>query len=405
VGRLIRASSVVSLNFGPTQWFCALVIALDFCCVHPSVASAAPLGSHGVGLTLMTQVQPVDGGLAYQYTADKTAPILNKIRQSGADLVRLVVRPLPMLQGSKQQRAFARSQVLGVVKAASAAGLGVIVDFHPWTPDTLADEANLICTDTGVAAFQEALVAMAQDLASLRLSWVALEMLNEPKSCKVGGVIAWPGVQRRLYQAVRRVSPSLPIVVTPPRGQTDDILAFDPSAYVRDPNVLFTFHFYEPFIFTSPFYFHLNEVPFPPPGAIISGMAAYQEIDRSKLPLSQQGDLVRYLTRPYSVADIDKRFQQVTEWRELHRIAADRIFLGEFGLVAANTEHTPNLRRSELTWLQAVRSAALREGFRLSFWAWQWHAGFDYDVTRQTLRADVAAAIGLQTEPQSGPSR
>lgn len=405
---MMRKLNMTRLNLGLIRSVNGLVVALAVCHSYPATAGSAPLGSHAVGLSVMTRVRTVDGGLAYQYTATDTMPILVKIRQSGADLIRLVVRPQPMLQGLEHQRAVARSQVLDVVHAASAVGLGVVLDFQPWTPDTPADEESLICTEAGLANLQRALVGIAQGLNSLQTRWVALEMLNEPKSCKVSGVIAWPVAQWRLYQAVRRVSPLLAIVVTPPRGQTDDLLAFDPAAYVPDPNVLFSFHFYEPYIFTSPFYYHLNEVPFPPPGAIISGTAAYQEMDRSSLPLSQQGDLLRYLTRPYSLTDIDKRFEQVTEWRQRHMITADRIFLGEFGVVAANTQHTLGLRRSELTWLRAVRSAALREGYRSSFWYWPWHAGFggfDYDETRQTLRADVAAAVGLHTEPKSADPR
>lgn len=370
------------------------IIAGTVLCAPPGQAQTLA-GGKGVSLTPLTRVKPTVDGYAYDPPPGIGTTLFRTIRDSGVDLVRLVVRPMPMLSGTSAAREKARNQVIAMTRALNAAGIATIVDIHPWTPDTLADEAALVCATSGSAGLAQMLVALAEALRLEPPGKVALELLNEPKRCKIRGQIRWPVLQQQLVKQVRSVAPKLPIIVTGGGGQANDLLGLDVTPYAADSNIYFSFHFYEPFIFTTPGYFNAHNVPFPPAGTIPEGLRGSMSYNFADMNLQQSRDFVSYLTHPFGAVEIANRFAGLTEWRKARDISADRIVLGEYGIVRNATEDSSEGRRDELRWLSLVTAAASRNGFKRVLWSWPIRAHYDYDSNTRMIRRDVAAAAGL----------
>ncbi len=351
-------------------------------------------GTRGVSLIGLTQVARADGGYAYTPLPVYGPAMYARLRASGVDLVRLAIRPLPLMVGTRDAQTRARAQVLETVRQLTAARITTIVDLHPWPPDTPDEESQLICTPEGAALLERVLLALAVPLARMP-SRVGLELLNEPKRCEVDGQMRWPRLQQHLVHRIRAVAPALPLVVTPPAGQLDDLLTFDAKPYVADPNILFSFHFYEPFIFTTPIYFKAEPVPFPSPGGVMTGEAAFARADRSKMSAQHSSDLWHYLTRPYDERMIAARFGVLDRWRRAVGISARRVVLGEYGIVRTSNTGSMEDYRNSAHWLAVVTRTARRSGIRPIFWLWPAKPNFLYDPQARRLRKDIADAIDV----------
>src|SRR5688572_28103710 len=118
-------------------------------------------------------------------------------------------------------------------------GLAVVLDYH--------DESREI--ESGSAAvetLERAWAALASHFACTPPDRVLLEIFNEPVFDRGPG--AWFPIRRRLAAAIRRAAPLHTIVAGGTNWSSlDGLLNSDP---LDDPNVVYTFHFYEPFEFT-----------------------------------------------------------------------------------------------------------------------------------------------------------
>ncbi len=378
------------------HWLTSLLASAMLLTTLSQAAAQELPGSRGVSLTALVRVTSMADGSRYDPPEVYSPALFGRLRGSGVELVRLVVRPKPMLTGSPAARLRARSQVLAMVNALRHAGLTTTIDIHAWPPDTPQDQSRLVCTAEGAAALEAMLTGLAGEIAGSHSSGVALELLNEPSKCIVKGQIYWPILQEHLVRRVRAVAPRLTLVVTGPAGQLDDLLAFDPRPYVDDPLILFSFHFYDPFIFTTPIYYHASPPPFPSTDSTTAGKIALAGMDRSAMNAQELGDLWGYLTKPADRSILAERFRRLENWRQGAGIAANRILLGEFGVVRGPGEGTVDDHRNVAMWTSTVSQLAQAGRMRAIFWAWPVKPGFTYDAARAGLRPDLAVAIGLR---------
>src|SRR5262249_27237245 len=99
-------------------------------------------------------------------------------------------------------------------------------------------------------------------------SRVAFEPLNEPpQECTSAD---WPALQLRIVRAARNAAPRHTLILTGACGSM--IAGLEELQPVDDPNVIYTFHFYEPYVFShqaaqwmrsDPMYLDLNAAPGP----------------------------------------------------------------------------------------------------------------------------------------------
>ena len=77
---------------------------------------------------------------------------------------------------------------------------------------------------------------------------VAFEPLNEPPNCAKGDKV-WDATQLSLYHQVRALRRAVKFVAYGHHwgdNSGSDFTSLDPTPYLGDPNVLFTFHYYDP---------------------------------------------------------------------------------------------------------------------------------------------------------------
>lgn len=369
---------------------------------HPAAARPFPAvfgNGRGLSIAALANTRSVDqsGALAYVVNPVRHASALYpKLRNVRFGLVRQVVTPLPLMQPDPAARDAAIGQVVTVVDQIRAHGLAVVVDLHFWSPGTETAE-TMLADPAKQESFARGATALARALAGRK--GVALELLNEPPPCPAGKAVDWQVVQRQLVARVRAVAPTLPLVLTGCGGQLDGLLELDVKPYTGDRNIRYTFHFYEPFIFTHQQTYlggaRLRSVPFPPPGRdvparIVDAMApaATRGTHRSTM-----AELNSYLSGHDSAPQIAARIDRAAVWARRHRIAPCHILLGEFGSTLGANGDAEAVRKDELRWLALVRNGAERAGFAWAYWSLPSSNSFDYDPTNHFIRSDVLDAL------------
>ncbi|HEX4001838.1 MAG TPA: cellulase family glycosylhydrolase [Candidatus Acidoferrales bacterium] len=304
------------------------------------------------------------------------------IRAMGFDYVRLSVDPRPMFQEKQSDQIGSDylAQLDAALKMLLDQGLAVDVDIYA-DPDF---KERLATDDEFVEEYADFWRALARHWAALDPDRVFFEILNEP-----GGKdrYRWYGVEAKLATAIREGAPRHTIIATGAHWSDDDDLVFlEP---LRDANVIYAFHFYEPHVFThqgatwSTNYWHsLKGVPYPStPG----GMQAVMEQETD--PLHRLA-LERYGMDRWNAARIDGEIAQVAAWASRWNVP---VICNEFGVYRKNAD--PGARAA---WISDVRSSLEKHGIA---WAmWDYDGGFDV-VNRQNGKAvpdpETIRALGL----------
>jgi len=249
-----------------------------------------------------------------------------EIRKAGFDFVRVNLQAFKHMDSSNRLEPQWLAKLDDVVREAQKAGLGVILDEHDFD----------VCSQD-VAACQARLSSFWQQVAPRYAHAprsVAFELLNEPHD-KLNGDV-WNGLLVQLLGIVRQSNPTRIVVVGPTHWNS---LADLPLLKLpADPNLLVTFHYYEPFHFT-----HQGATWAGEEVKQLHGIRWGSDKDRSAM-----------------AADFDK----VAAWAAANQRP---ILLGEFG--AYDKSGTPlDLR---VAYIGAVRSEAERHRFGWSYWQFE----------------------------------
>src|ERR1035438_735491 len=209
------------------------------------------------------QVYDKRGYTPEHFAAWTTAEDIALIRSMGFDHVRLSVNPAPMFDEREPNKISV--QYLGYVDAAAKMildhGLAVVIDVHPESDF----KGRLGKDDDFVERFADFWRALAAHYSTWDADRVFLEIMNEPE---FSDRYRWLGVQMKLAAAIRQGAPAHTIIAAGARWSNDDELGFQEP--LHDPNIIYNFHFYEPFLFThqgatwSAYYWHwLRGVRYP----------------------------------------------------------------------------------------------------------------------------------------------
>jgi endoglucanase len=168
---------------------------------------------------------------------------LKLIHRLGFRCVRLSIEPDLLYHKATPQAP--DTVTLGYIDAAVrrllAHDLAVIVDLHDDQPDKPFEHDPDYAS--GYAVFWQAL---ARHFSGWNPEMVFLEVLNEPVFKDHVG--QWPPIQQHLLTLMRASAPRLTLIATGPLWSSiDGLLMVKP---VADPNVIYSFHFYEPATFT-----------------------------------------------------------------------------------------------------------------------------------------------------------
>ena len=177
------------------------------------------------------------------FEAWTTAEDIALIKAMGFDHVRLSVEPQPMMINHRPDEIPA--EYLGYLDAAVKMILdqqmAVVIDIHPNNDF----KTRLAKDDSFVQEFADFWRALARHYSTWDAERVFFEVLNEPE---MSDRYRWYGVQAKLAAAIREGAPQHTIIAAGARWSDDDDLVF--LQPLRDANVIYNFHFYEPHIFT-----------------------------------------------------------------------------------------------------------------------------------------------------------
>lgn len=268
------------------------------------------------------------------------------------------------------------------------ANVAVIVDLHPEDPYKVALRDDPKALDKFVADWG----ALAGAMKAFDPKRVLLEVINEPYPNEGA---YWRSIQKRAIDAIRTAAPQHTIIANP-GGWTgiQDLVKFKP--YEGLTNVLYTFHCYDPHIYTHqaaewgwPIAARVKNIDWPlKPGV---GEATAQKT-------AKPGDTdafghVKWLIDHGELTEkwLTDRIAGVAQWQRQNGNVA--VYAGEFGVYQKSAPPESRLR-----WLKTTRTAFESHGWG---WAmWDYAGGFSVvkeDTDKKRVADDeVLKSLGLR---------
>jgi aryl-phospho-beta-D-glucosidase BglC (GH1 family) len=273
------------------------------------------------------------------------------------------------------------AMVDGAVKMILDQGLAVIIDIHPDSDF----KAKLVADDNSVEQFEDYWRALAKHYSTLDPERVFFEVLNEPE---FRDRYRWVGVQERLVRAIREGAPQHTIIVAGANWSgISELLFMEP---LRDANLIYNFHFYDPHIFThqgatwsTNFQHYLTKVPYPStPENVKSAMEQAPDA-------VNQLTIVEYGLNQWNAERVDAEIAMAAEWAKRWHVP---LTCNEFGVYRAAAAPEDRVR-----WIHDVRVTL--EKYGIGWTMWDYAGGFSVVVNQNGVRTvdeETVKALGLR---------
>ena len=312
------------------------------------------------------------------------------VKSLGADVIRLPIRMHSMTGGSPD---YTLDPLLFkfldmAVNWAEKYGIYLIIDNHSFDP--VKNTENDI--DKILIPVWEQVAKRYKD----RSNYVVYEILNEPHGISDA---RWGEVQGMAINAIRKHDAKHSIIA----GGTDynSIGKMSAIPKYQDTNIIYTFHFYDPYLFTHqgsnwggpPLLTSLAKVPFP-----------YDSKRKPKIPSDLRGTWVE---NSLINGDYRKASDPKTLYSTLNKAVSfskERnvpVFCGEFGVYMINS-----LNEDRVRWYEIVTAALDKRN--ISRASWDYYGGFGVFNSEgrgdfyADLNTDVVRAMGF-TPPAQVP--
>ncbi|MDQ2801143.1 MAG: glycoside hydrolase family 5 protein [Pseudomonadota bacterium] len=353
--------------------------------VRGAATAGVPAGrleklSRGTSVTQWFQVSgPVDESHYQNYLSDAEIALIARL---GLHHVRLCVAPSylydPKAPGTLSEGRMAMLE--SAIQRFNRQKLAVIVDLHNTDKQHSEDDPQWVA---GYPLFWGALAAK---LSHFDPEMVFFEILNEPVFTDRAS--EWFTLQDKCIAAIRKSAPKHTIIVTGPDwGGIDGLRKLTPLA---DRNVVYSFHFYEPFTFThqgatwaGPIPPLLKGIPYPSsPEAVVEPLSHITNPEA-------QGWVRDYGAQRWDRDKLKSRLAEALEWGRQNGVA---LYCGEFGaypLVAP-----PDSRGR---WFHDFATVLKESGVGYAVWGWDDGFGFGrrYENGKPVLDPVPIDALGL----------
>lgn len=300
---------------------------------------------------------------------------VQRIASAGLDHVRVPVDETQLWSeaGKRDPEAFdLLEQALGWCRTAR---LRAIVDLHVVRCSAMNAAGRPISADPAVG---ERLCAVWDDLSEALAHWpadlVAYELLNEPVARVADD---WNDLAARLLARIRRREPARAVAVDSMVEVDTDRFA-DPRAFAdmrvpADPNLILTFHFYDPFLFTH------YRAPWTP-ARVFAGPVEYPGEQASAADWAALTPAVRRTAggeRVFTATDMERVLEPALA---VAKASGLPLWCGEFGALTS----TPEPARER--WYRDVISTLARHGIPATVWNYKGSEfGVFDDAGRPTL--------------------
>src|SRR4030095_3615919 len=312
-----------------------------------------------------------------------TARDIALIKSMGFDHVRFTIEPAPLFKEwddpSKLDQEYLK-YLDTALDAILGQNLAVIVDIHP------SDEFKIRLNkeDRHVEAFAKFWASLAKHLSTRDPERVFLEIINEPM---VEDPYRGYGIQAKLISAIRSEAPQHTIIASGHRWSgLYELLSLQPYS---DPNIIYNFHFYEPFTFTHqgatwagnnlPYF---QKVPYPATRDAVMQILDSVKDEPARYVLQQYGE------SGWNAERIEREIGVAAAWA-----AKRHVFLtcNEFGAFRRFA-----LPADRAVWIKDMRTALEKYGIG---WTMCYYAGGFGVVTKLNGEASpdetVVKALGL----------
>ncbi len=307
------------------------------------------------------------------------------IKSLGCDVIRLPINLHAMTDGAPNYTLdpLFLNFLDQVVDWAEELDLHLIIDNHTFDPVVETDPA----VEDVLVKIWPKVAAHYRDRSEL----IYYEVLNEPHGISNE---VWGAIQQKVIEAIRTEDTEHYIIVGGTNYNSYTTLA-DLPLY-DDTKLIYTFHFYDPFLFThqgaswgEPSMVNLAGVPFP-----------YKASAMPQTPNDLKGTWVEGALNNYAndgtIAKVKQLLDIAIDFKTTHNVP---VFCGEFGVYMPNSD---NLER--VNWYEIVRSYLEENNIAWTIWDYKQEFGifnknsnelFDYD-----LNVPLLEALGLHVPPQ-----
>jgi len=353
------------------------------------------------------------------YQQDRPVPTgddLSALRRAGIDFVRIPIDPGPLLalSGERRRRLFA--DIVAAIDLALGHELSVVVNLHPNNATHHWNSRQLV-SDVSAPLFPRYLGLVrdiAAQLARFDPARVAFEPLNEPpQRC---GAADWSTMQAELSRTARLAAPRLALLVTGACGSMiAGLEALNPSSF-GDSNTLYTFHFYEPYVFShqgapwmasEPMYRYLHDVPWPSAAGsrertqatVAARLAADRTtplVEKRAITATIERVLNEYFDARPDQGFIERHFARVTAWADRHGIERSRILLGEFGALRTDERYAGASAADRARYIGDVRETCEIAGMPWAFWNFFDGMGLTTNDVGREFDPAITAVLGLR---------
>lgn len=351
--------------------------------LHPLPAKAGGLFTKGVNLTGWFQA----GSVRDIEFAKFTEKDLREIKSLGCDVIRLPINLHAMTRGAPEYKIdplffLFLDEVVGTCETLD---LALILDNHTFDPavSTKASVEEVLLKVWG---------QMAERYAD-RGDFLYYEILNEPHGLAPD---IWGKIQLNVLKKIRQIDQKHIVIVGGANWNDIDSLYLLPD--FEDDRIIYTFHFYDPFIFThqgadwtEPSLKSLQGVPYP--------------YDPKKMPSFPKKLSNTWIWNSFKYdyplngnnEALEKLLTKVVEFRNQ---TGKPVFCGEFGVYNQNS-----CNEDRVYWYESVRKILEKYSIPWTSWDYRDRFGlfekdsselFEYDLNLPLLRA-----LGFNEVPQA----
>lgn len=346
-----------------------------------ALAQQAPF-SRGVNLTQWFQA-----GSPQQIVFNRYSKLdFERIQQLGCDVIRLPINLHYMTDGAPNYTLDPLFlQFLDqAVDWAEEVGLHLILDNHTFDPavDTHPQVGDVL---------NKVWLQMASHYRD-RSELIYYEVLNEPRGISDA---LWNRIQQEVVATIRSVDTVHTIVVGGAGWNSYNNLA--PMPVYEDDNLIYTFHFYDPFIFTHQGASWSN----PPLGSLAGVPFPYAAGNMPSLPPELYGTWIASALNGYAsegnVARVQEQLDIAIDFMQNRNVP---VFCGEFGVYRPNSENS-----DRVFWYKVVREYLEAHG--IAWTSWDYHGGFGlYEAGTNgffdhNLNVPLLEALGFNVPPQT----
>jgi len=302
---------------------------------------------------------------------------MENIKLLGADVIRLPINLNYYTSGSPNYTIDPLCYFFldKIIDWAEELQLNLILDNHTFDP--------IQPTEPNIAEILVPIWKQMADHYKNRSNLIYYEILNEPHGISEAD---WNIAQKKVVDAIRKIDTKHTIIIG--GSNFNSYNSLDQMPVYEDNNLIYTYHFYDPFLFThqgatwsDPSMELVRNIPFP-----------YDEGRMPSMPPELETTWLKWSYNDYKING------KISEVRKLLDIASDfskkrnvPVFCGEFGVFMINS--APNDR---IAWYLIIKNYLEQLG--MSWTAWDYKGGFgifnknslerfDYDLNIPMINA------------------